>query len=179
MTRAVLLLPLMFLAVSTVSFVSLIAVDASVSSSSNSGAVKRTPPDNSDSVPAGAKDSSGETASPDAGAAFSSIPEISVLTVQEKAAPAWHLFVILLRGVGRNALFEELGHRGVKANVHYIPIYHFDYYQTLGFCPTDFPNTEKAFKNILTLPLYADISGEEVAHVIGAVKESIKKLAKK
>ena len=111
--------------------------------------------------------------------AFSSIPEISVLTVQEKAAPAWHLFVILLRGVGRNALFEELGHRGVKANVHYIPIYHFDYYQTLGFCPTDFPNTEKAFKNILTLPLYADISGEEVAHVIGAVKESIKKLAKK
>ncbi|MBI1968328.1 UDP-4-amino-4,6-dideoxy-N-acetyl-beta-L-altrosamine transaminase [Candidatus Woesearchaeota archaeon] len=110
--------------------------------------------------------------------AFSTVPEISVLTVQEKATPAWHLFVILLRGVERNALFEELGHRGIKANVHYIPIYHFDYYQKRGFCPKDFPITEKAFKNILTLPLYADISGEEVAQVIGAVKESIKKLTK-
>ncbi len=107
---------------------------------------------------------------------LSSIAEIEFPSVLDGMTHSWHLFVILLKGVDRNALFAKLAEKNVAANVHYIPIYKFSYYQKFNFNPQNFPVTEDVFSRILTLPLYNDMTLEEVDYVADVLHDSIKEL---
>ncbi len=110
--------------------------------------------------------------------AFFSIPEITVPKVNDSLTHSWHLFTILLNGINRDDFFDKLKEKGVGGNVHYIPIYKFDYYKKLGFGPENFPVTEEVFERIITLPLHLKMSDEEVLKVIEFVEVSIKELKK-
>jgi dTDP-4-amino-4,6-dideoxygalactose transaminase len=64
--------------------------------------------------------------------------------------------------------------RNIGVNVHYIPIYHFSYYQEhFNISPKDFPVTEEVFNKLVTLPLFPKMEDDEVLYVIEAVKETI------
>ena len=70
--------------------------------------------------------------------------------------------------------------RDVGVNVHYIPIYHFSYYQEhFNFNPNDFPATEEVFSKIVTLPLFPKMTKNEVEEVIGRVNKVIDYHSKK
>ena len=108
-----------------------------------------------------------------------SIPEIIMPQISPDIIHAWHLYVILLQGIDRNIFYQELKQKGIQGNVHYIPIYKFEYYQKVGLGdPAYFPITEDIFQQIITLPLYPDLSKEEVEYIIKTVKETIIKLKK-
>jgi len=107
---------------------------------------------------------------------LSSQPQITSLAQKTDRKHANHLFIILVKGVDRNALYNELKKRGIQANVHYIPIYRFDYYQKFELDPANFPATEDAFMRMLTLPLYVEMSDADVEKVIAEVKDSIQLL---
>ena len=104
------------------------------------------------------------------------VPEIELPQILSDVKHAWHLFVILLKGIDRNVLFKKLAERGVKANVHYIPIYKFSFYKKFDFDQEKFPVTEDIFSRILTLPLYNDMTLNEVDYVVKALQESIKEI---
>jgi len=68
----------------------------------------------------------------------------------------------------RDAMMRHLADRGVGSGVHYIP----NHFQPL-FVAHDqphLPRTERLFGEILTLPLYADITDGEVDTVVAAVR---------
>jgi len=84
----------------------------------------------------------------------------------EHVTHGWHLYTVLLKGVDRNALFSYLKERGIGANVHYIPTYKFSYYQKhYPQDVTSFPGVEDVFNRILTLPLYPDMTDEDVWYI--------------
>ncbi len=110
---------------------------------------------------------------------LSAVPEITFPKISTDGVHAWHLCVLLLNNIDRNLFYKELKLQGVQGNVHYIPIYKFEYYQKLGLCdPTAFPVTEDIFQKIITLPLYPDLTEKEVDYILQTVKETITKLKK-
>ncbi|HQK83203.1 MAG TPA: UDP-4-amino-4,6-dideoxy-N-acetyl-beta-L-altrosamine transaminase [Atribacter sp.] len=78
----------------------------------------------------------------------------------------WHLYTVLLNGINRNNLYYYLHKNNIGANVHYIPIYKFSYYQKRFQNVTwEFPATEDVFNRILTLPLHPAMTEQHVEYI--------------
>lgn len=88
------------------------------------------------------------------------------------ATHGWHLYTVLLDGVRRNDLYKYLHQNNIGANVHYIPIYRFTYYQKrFPIDPRTFPTTEEVFNRIITLPLFPGMKEENLEYVSDTLKK--------
>lgn len=88
--------------------------------------------------------------------------------VPDYAEPVWHLYVI--RTPHREALRAHLGSQGVSVVMHYpVPIHLQEAYQELGYKRGDFPITEQYADQILSLPMYAELTSESVERVVNAI----------
>ena len=101
---------------------------------------------------------------------------ISPLDVKENVSHAFHLYVIKLNlesfKVGKDELFNALRAEGIGINVHYIPIYNHPFYRTEFPEYTDScPKAEKAYGEILSLPIFPDMNDKDVDDVVTAVKK--------
>jgi perosamine synthetase len=110
--------------------------------------------------------------------AFGRSAEISPLAVNPDVLHAYHLYVIRLQFTGpetdRNAVFQTLRQKGIGVNVHYIPVHLHPYYQNqFGTKPGLCPVAESAYEQILSLPMFASISDEQIRKVIGTLNETI------
>jgi dTDP-4-amino-4,6-dideoxygalactose transaminase len=69
---------------------------------------------------------------------------------------------------------ERLKAVGIFAGVHYpIPIHLQEAYANLGLGPGNFPVTEDAAQRILSLPLYPELSREQVETVSCALAQAL------
>ena len=68
----------------------------------------------------------------------------------------------------RDELNKYLRAKGISTGVHYEPIHHF---KVFGKSTADLPVTERVWRRVLTLPLYADITEDEFEQI---AKEVIK-----
>jgi dTDP-4-amino-4,6-dideoxygalactose transaminase len=81
----------------------------------------------------------------------------------------FHLYVV--RTQRRDELLDFLKGQGVFCGIHYpIPIHLLDAYRDLGHAKGDFPVTEKAAQEIISLPMYAELTEEQIKAVAGAIK---------
>ena len=76
----------------------------------------------------------------------------------------------------RREIFENLRNKGIGVNVHYIPVYKLPYYQQHGYQGTCCPNAEAFYAKAITLPLYADMTEEQVDYVVECVKDGVEKV---
>ncbi|MFH2106799.1 MAG: UDP-4-amino-4,6-dideoxy-N-acetyl-beta-L-altrosamine transaminase [Candidatus Micrarchaeota archaeon] len=110
---------------------------------------------------------------------LSGIQGITVPHVEKNLRHVWHLYTILLdKKINRDEFFASMRKKGIGVNVHYIPIYKFTYYQRFKINPKDFPITEDISSRILTIPLYQDMTNEDVDQVVYAIKETMKEISK-
>ncbi len=83
---------------------------------------------------------------------------------------AYHLYVI--RDRNRDALMAALAERNIGTLIHYpIPAHLQDSHRDLGLAVGSLPRTEKAAREILSLPLYIGLSDEEVLRVCAAIED--------
>ncbi len=110
--------------------------------------------------------------------AFSSLSGVNLLREEPGVSHAYHLFVIRLCGTGtggvRDDVFRILRERNIGVNVHYIPVHLHPYYRKRfntapGLCPI----AEQAYKEILSLPIFPDMTDEDVQTVIDAVTQVV------
>jgi len=95
---------------------------------------------------------------------------ISYVAQMPYGESACHLYVI--RHPERDALMERLAQHGVGTLIHYpVGVHLQTAYANLGFGPGSFPVAEKAASEIVSLPLFPQLSDAEVAHVCTAVNE--------
>ncbi|UCH83883.1 MAG: DegT/DnrJ/EryC1/StrS family aminotransferase [Candidatus Latescibacterota bacterium] len=84
----------------------------------------------------------------------------------------YHLYVI--RTENRDRLLDEMGKRGIGVGIHYpLPLHLQAAYAHLGMRPGDCPVAEKAAGEILSLPMYAELSDDMVDEVVAAVNEIV------
>lgn len=89
---------------------------------------------------------------------------------------AWHLYIIRVKenelDIGRDAFIEELHDYNIGTSVHFIPVHLHPFYRAhFGTREGDFPEAEKLFSEIISLPLYPSMTEEDVRYVAGAVRE--------
>ena len=88
--------------------------------------------------------------------------------------PVYHLYVIRV-AADRDGVLARLRERGVDAGVHYpVPLHLQPAYRHLGIAPGALPETEKAASSCLSLPLYPEITEEQVETVVGHLKGALK-----
>ena len=81
---------------------------------------------------------------------------------------AYHLYVI--RHPRRDALRARLAERGVGTLVHYpVPVHLQPAYADLGYRPGSLPHTERAAREVLSLPLYPGLTDAQQDRVIEAI----------
>ncbi len=96
---------------------------------------------------------------------------------------AWHLFVLKLNldmlATTRDEFIEELRQLGVGASVHFIPIpKHPCYAEHAGLSSRLCPKTMALYPRILSLPLYPDLSLDELEQITASVRSIVHKTKK-
>jgi perosamine synthetase len=106
--------------------------------------------------------------------AFARCPAVTPLAVRPWAEHAYHLYVVRLNlerlSADREAVYAALRAEGIGVNVHYIPVHLHPYYQrVLGTRSGSYPIAERAYEQILTLPLFPSMTDADADDVVAAV----------
>jgi perosamine synthetase len=104
-------------------------------------------------------------------AAFQANSAVRPLRTRPEVSHAYHLYVVSV-AFGRDMLISALRERGIGANVHYIPVHLHPYYRQRyqlhpGLCPV----AEEAYSQILSLPIFPQMTDADVSRVTSAVEE--------
>jgi dTDP-4-amino-4,6-dideoxygalactose transaminase len=84
----------------------------------------------------------------------------------------YHLYVV--RVSDREALLPELGERGIGVGVHYpIPLHLQRAYAHLGLGEGSFPASERLARDVISLPLYAEMDEKAPNHVAAVLKDLV------
>ncbi|MFM1932925.1 MAG: hypothetical protein RL226_2228 [Bacteroidota bacterium] len=82
----------------------------------------------------------------------------------------YHLYVI--RCKDRSGLAKHLESKGISTAIHYpTPLPFLPCYGDLGHQASDFPVAAEAAEEILSLPMYAELTEEQIAYVASSIQE--------
>jgi dTDP-4-amino-4,6-dideoxygalactose transaminase len=84
----------------------------------------------------------------------------------------YHVYVVRLPQ--RDAWRARLGEAGVQTGVHYpIPVHLQPAYRDLGHQPGDFPVSERAAAEVLSLPMFPELTAEQIATVAALLRAGV------
>ena len=107
---------------------------------------------------------------------FSECETITPLKQNADSYSSYHLYVVRIDSLTDKQhadLVTNLREQGIFAHVHYIPIHMQPYYKNLGFKLGDFPNAEHYYQQAVTLPLFPDLTLEEVEQVVDTLSNAV------
>lgn len=112
--------------------------------------------------------------------AFKDFEELILYKVKNDRTSSWHLYPLKLNlealKINRNQFIEELKKRGIGTSVHFIPLYRFSYYRkNFNYNPKDFPNSEWIFKRVASLPIFPEMSNDDINYVIENIIDLVRK----
>jgi dTDP-4-amino-4,6-dideoxygalactose transaminase len=111
--------------------------------------------------------------------------EWAIIPVQEnanlQAQSSFHLFALRIKGISENdrdAIISNIAQNGVSVNVHFIPVPLMSFYRNLGYDMNNYPNAYELYKNEITLPVYYDLTDEQVKTVVNTVCKAVEEQLK-
>jgi len=101
------------------------------------------------------------------------VDRITFPAVAQDRNHVFHLYVIRVKDPSdRDRLIEYLGSKGIQTGIHYpTPIHLQPCYKELGYGAGDFPVAEKLASTIISLPMFAGMTEDEVKTVASAIKD--------
>ncbi|MGH6934335.1 MAG: DegT/DnrJ/EryC1/StrS family aminotransferase, partial [Dongiaceae bacterium] len=82
----------------------------------------------------------------------------------------YHIYAV--RVPRRDALQQALQAQGIQTGIHYpIPVHLQPAYVDLGYHKGEFPHAEKAASEVLSLPMYPELTAEQHDRVVSAVRQ--------
>ncbi len=85
------------------------------------------------------------------------------------AKHVYHIYPILIRQ--RDRLIEYLAQKEISCGIHYpIPVHLTEAYKALGYKKGDFPVTEKCADQLVSLPMFPELSKEQIIYVNQEIK---------
>lgn len=107
------------------------------------------------------------------------IPHLTLMTDKHDEQTAFHLFCVLIDfaacKISRTDCMHTLLDKGIGTQLHYIPLYAHPYFQkSMGDLSAYFPNMEKYYSQALSLPLYYDLTFDDVDRVVTTLRQVLK-----
>lgn len=104
--------------------------------------------------------------------AFRYNQNITIPHIKDDRTTSWHLYVVKVSN--RDSVIEALKIRGIGCSVHFIPIHKHPYYKNhYSYQELNYPISNKIFNESLSLPIYPDMTSEEIDYVISNVIEVV------
>jgi dTDP-4-amino-4,6-dideoxygalactose transaminase len=101
---------------------------------------------------------------------FASMDEVITPKIRPSATHVFHVFNV--RVPKRDALRAHLKQTGVETNIHYpTPLPFLKAYQHLGHVADDFPVAVRHAREILSLPIFPELSDKQMRYVVKTVKD--------
>lgn len=112
---------------------------------------------------------------------YNHLSDLEMIDLPVKHVPfedhAWHLFAIVLNEkspITRKEFIEKLSEAGIGTSVHYKPLHRMTYYKDrYNLKPEDFPNAERTWKGNVSLPIYPQLSEEEMERIVREVRRAV------
>lgn len=95
---------------------------------------------------------------------------------------SYHLYLLRINGATepqRDAIMQEIFEQEVSVNVHFQPLPLLTAYKKRGYKMEDYPIAYASYANEITLPVYFNLTDEQVEQVIDAVKTAVFKVLEK
>ena len=89
---------------------------------------------------------------------------------------SFHLYMLRINGATetqRDAIMEGVANAGVSVNVHFQPLPLLTAYRNRGFTPEQVPQAMAMYANEISLPVYFDLTDEQVDRVCEAIATSV------
>ena len=101
---------------------------------------------------------------------LSNIASIKTPIIRENTFHVFHLYVIIAEN--RDDLSDFLNSKGIATGIHYpTPLPFLEAYKYLKHKPADFPVAYENQNKILSLPIYPEISKEQIKYVVNNILE--------
>jgi dTDP-4-amino-4,6-dideoxygalactose transaminase len=100
------------------------------------------------------------------------LKKVGGVTIPQKVAYAKHVYhIYAIRVKDRDALIVSLASKDIHCGIHYpIPLHLQEAYTSLGYRKGAFPVAETAASEFVSLPMYAELTGEQIARVATELK---------
>lgn len=92
---------------------------------------------------------------------------------------SYHIYTLRINGINemqRDQIIDEIFETGVSVNVHFQPLPMLSVFKNLGFDIEDFPVAFCNYSREITLPVYQDLTDEQMKYVAENVVASIEKV---
>ncbi|MBX3431743.1 MAG: DegT/DnrJ/EryC1/StrS family aminotransferase [Pirellulales bacterium] len=112
-----------------------------------------------------------------AGDRFAFAPQIALPTVADRCLSVWNQFTIRVTSPDgssrrRDELQQLFAERQIGAAIYYpIPLHLQECFRSLGYQPGSLPESERAAREVLSLPIYGEMTAAEQETVIAALAE--------
>jgi dTDP-4-amino-4,6-dideoxygalactose transaminase len=96
-------------------------------------------------------------------------------SVKEGKESSYHLYALRIKDINeeqRDAIIDKISDKNVCVNVHFIPMPLLTFFKNQGYDIKNYPQSYKNYSCEISLPLYPQLTEEEVFYVINAVKEA-------
>ncbi|NVN96151.1 MAG: DegT/DnrJ/EryC1/StrS aminotransferase family protein [Bacteroidetes bacterium] len=103
---------------------------------------------------------------------WAQIPEYSNVT----KSSSFHVFLLRIKGISeqeRDEIISEIFNAEVSVNVHFVPLPMMSYYKNLGYKIKDYPKAYDNYSREISLPVYYDLTDENVQTVVSAVANAV------
>ncbi len=90
---------------------------------------------------------------------------------------SYHVFLLRINNITENerdAIIAEIFKSEVAVNVHFVPLPMMTFYKNLGYKIGDYPKSYYNFSREISLPVYYDLSDENINTVVDAIKKAVK-----
>jgi dTDP-4-amino-4,6-dideoxygalactose transaminase len=116
--------------------------------------------------------------------AFASLDPLVLPAEPGNGRHAWHLYIMQLEtermDIGRDEFVHALNERNIGASVHYVPLHLMTHYRKVcGVRPGDFPEAERAYSRVVSLPLWPGMSEEDTEDVVAVVTALVRRHARR
>ncbi|MBU2658631.1 DegT/DnrJ/EryC1/StrS family aminotransferase [Bacillus cabrialesii] len=98
--------------------------------------------------------------------------ELPLTDIPSHITHSWHLFILRVKKRGemeRDQFIENMKAKHIGLSVHFIPVHMHPYYKE--HFPAKLPVTERIFPEIVSLPLYSQLSKENCQYIVQSIKE--------
>jgi dTDP-4-amino-4,6-dideoxygalactose transaminase len=109
---------------------------------------------------------------------LSEVDELLLPRTMPNRIHSWHLYPVRLKlkacELNRAEVIEQLKGAGIGTSVHWLPLHMHPYYRdTYGCRPADCPRAASIYPELISLPLYPDMTAEDVDYVCDCLRQII------
>lgn len=89
---------------------------------------------------------------------------------------SYHVYLLRIKNITedqRNRIIDLIYRQQVAVNVHFVPLPMMSFYKGMGYSITDYPLAYDNYSRVISLPVYYDLTGEQIHTVMKTVRKAV------